>query len=139
MAICNALLTSEFNAPREGSKIHHKNIYVARVSRDSVQTGSMAYTMGKHEFVYNFLYKFTLKGSSFFLLYCHCIKLGQDPCPCAFDIVDMVPYTISKLSAESQFCAIQTADNTDGKVRIEIILLLENNKMLPRKIKTETK
>ena len=65
--------------------------------------------------------------------------LGQDPCPCAFDIVDMVPYTISKLSAKSQFCAIQTADNTDGKVRIEIILLLENNKMLPRKIKTETK
>ena len=66
-------------------------------------------------------------------------KLGQDPCPCAFDIVDMVPYTISKLSAKSQFCAIQTADNTDGKVKIEIILLLENNKMLPRKIKTETK
>ena len=63
--------------------------------------------------------------------------LGQDPCPCAFDIVDMVPYTISKLSAKSQFCAIQTADNTDGKVRIEIILFLENNKMLPRKIKTE--
>ena len=46
------------------------------------------------------------------------IKLGQDPCPCAFDIVDMVPYTISKLSAKSQFCAIQTADNTDGKVKI---------------------
>ena len=67
------------------------------------------------------------------------LLLGQDPCPCAFDIVDMVPYTISKLSAKSQFCAIQTADNTDGKVRIEIILLLENNKMLPRKIKTETK
>ena len=65
--------------------------------------------------------------------------LGQDPCPCAFDIVDMVPYTISKLSAKSQFCTIPTADNTDGKVRIEIILLLENNKMLPRKIKTETK
>ena len=67
------------------------------------------------------------------------MKLGQDPCPCAFDIVDMVPYTISKLSAKSQFCTIPTADNTDGKVRIEIILLLENNKMLPRKIKTETK
>ena len=65
--------------------------------------------------------------------------LGQDPCPCAFYIVDMVPYTISKLSAKSQFCAIQTADNTDGKVRIEIILLLENNKMLPGKIKTEKK
>ena len=70
---------------------------------------------------------------------CRFIILGQDPCPCAFDIVDMVPYAISKLSAKSQFCAIQTADNTDGKVRIEIILLLENNKMLPRKIKTETK
>ena len=67
------------------------------------------------------------------------IKLGQDPCPCAFDIVDMVPYTISKLSAKSQFCTIPTTDNTDDKVRIEIILLLENNKMLPRKIKTETK
>ena len=40
---------------------------------------------------------------------------------------------------KSQFCALQTADNTDGKVRIEIILLLENNKMLPRKIKTEKK
>ena len=66
-------------------------------------------------------------------------KLGQDPCPCAFAIVDMVPYTISKLSAKSQFYAIQTADNTDGKVTIEIILLLENNKMLPRKIKTEKK
>ena len=66
-------------------------------------------------------------------------QLGQDPCPCAFYIVDMVPYTISKLSAKSQFCAIQTADNTDGKVRIEIILLLENNKMLPGKIKTEKK
>ena len=65
--------------------------------------------------------------------------LGQDPCPCAFDIVDMVPYTISKLSAKSQFCTIPTADNTVGKVRIEIILLLENNKMLPRKIKTEKK
>ena len=59
--------------------------------------------------------------------------LGQDPCPCAFDIVDMVHYTISKLSAKSQLCAIQTADNTDGKVRIEIILLLEN------KLKTEKK
>ena len=69
----------------------------------------------------------------------HFIILGQDPCPCAFYIVDMVPYTISKLSAKSQFCAIQTADNTDGKVRIEIILLLENNKMLPGKIKTEKK
>ena len=67
------------------------------------------------------------------------MELGQDPCPCAFDIVDMVPYAISKLSAKSQFCAIQTADNTDSKVRIEIILLLENNKMLPRKIKTEKK
>ena len=67
------------------------------------------------------------------------LVLGQDPCPCAFYIVDMVPYTISKLSAKSQFCAIQTADNTDGKVRIEIILLLENNKMLPGKIKTEKK
>ena len=65
------------------------------------------------------------------------IVLGQDPCP--FDIVDMVPYTISKLSAKSQFCTIPTADNTDGKVRIEIILLLEKNKMLPRKIKTEKK
>ena len=70
---------------------------------------------------------------------CHYTVLGQDPCPRAFDIVDMVPYTISKLSAKSQFCTIPTADNTDGKVRIEIILLLENNKMLPRKIKTETK
>ena len=70
---------------------------------------------------------------------CVLVTLGQDPCPCAFDIVDMVPYTISKLSAKSQFCTIPTADNTDGKVRIEIILLLENNKMLPRKIKTETK
>ena len=77
----------------------------------------------------------------FYLLYLHeqLHILGQDPCPCAFDIVDMVPYTISKLSAKSQFCAIQTADNTGGKVKIEIILLLENNKMLPRKIKTETK
>ena len=51
----------------------------------------------------------------------------------------MVPSTISKLSAKSQFCAIQTADNTDGEVRIEIILLLENNSMFPRKIKTEKK
>ena len=40
---------------------------------------------------------------------------------------------------KSQFCTIQTVDNTDGKVRIEIILLLENNKMVPRKIKTEKK
>ena len=67
------------------------------------------------------------------------VTLGQDPCPCAFDIVDMVPYTISKLSAKSKLCTIPTADNTDGKVRIEIILLIENNKMLPRKIKTVTK
>ena len=73
------------------------------------------------------------------IIFLHLITLGQDPCPCAFYIVDMVPYTISKLSAKSQFCAIQTADNTDGKVRIEIILLLENNKMLPGKIKTEKK
>ena len=26
------------------------------------------------------------------------------------------PYTISKLSGKNQFCAIHTADNTDGKV-----------------------
>ena len=83
-----------------------------------------------------FLAIFLGSCSSLTLLY---IQLGQDPCPCAFYIVDMVPYTISKLSAKSQFCAIQTADNTDGKVRIEIILLLENNKMLPGKIKTEKK
>ena len=29
---------------------------------------------------------------------------------------DSDPYTISKLSAKYQFCAIHTADNTDGKV-----------------------
>ena len=28
----------------------------------------------------------------------------------------MDPYSISKLSAKYQFCAIHTADNTDGKV-----------------------
>ena len=28
----------------------------------------------------------------------------------------MDPYSISKLSAKYQFCAIYTADNTDGKV-----------------------
>ena len=29
---------------------------------------------------------------------------------------DRDPYSIGKLSAKYQFCAIQTADNTDGKV-----------------------
>ena len=82
---------------------------------------------------------FAFYPATTFLRHTLFVKLGQDPCPCAFDIVDMVPYTISKLSAKSQFCAIRTADNTDGKVKIEIILLLENNKMLPRKIETEKK
>ena len=30
------------------------------------------------------------------------------------------PYSISKLSAKYQFCAIHTADNTDGKVTGEV-------------------
>ena len=55
---------------------------------------------------------------------------------CAFDIVDMFPYTISLNSARYK---LRIIGPTDGKVRIEIILLLENNKMLPRKIKTEKK
>ena len=41
MAICNALLTSEFNAPRERSNIHHENIYESRVSGNSDQTRSV--------------------------------------------------------------------------------------------------
>ena len=32
-----------------------------------------------------------------------------------FIFEDRDPYTISKLSAKYQFCAIHTADNTDGK------------------------
>ena len=33
-------------------------------------------------------------------------------------LLDRVPYTISKLSVKYQLCAVYTADNTDGKVRI---------------------
>ena len=38
-------------------------------------------------------------------------------CPCC--PYDRDPYTMGKLSAKYQFCAIHTADNTDGKVTID--------------------
>ena len=41
----------------------------------------------------------------------------------------MLPYTISKLSAKYQFCAIHTADTTHGKVTNRALLSTESEKV----------